>query len=114
MKTLILENSELFKFLVKFLICVGMVYYMVKKKKEKYLRDSFIAAFWTSAIIILLNFLISLTHKFPQERAFYDMVYLDFVFIMLFVNNFFMKDKVKTPPSELNIDSENGKTNSDN
>jgi hypothetical protein len=100
MKTFIIDNSEFFKFLIKYIICAGLLYYTVKTKKEKLLLKTLTGAFIVFSFIILANFLISLGHFFPSERPFYDIEFVDFIFVTLFVHIVFVTRKEKTPPQD--------------
>jgi hypothetical protein len=92
MKTFIVDNYSVLIFLLKYIICLVLLYYTVKAKKEKTLLSSIVLTFFVFSFIIVCNFLISLTGLFPNETPFYDNNFIDFLSIV-FIVNFFYKAK---------------------
>jgi len=86
-----MEQYSAIFFVVKFVICSGLLYYTFKAKKEKTLLKATIISFVAIGIIVLANFILSQANIFPNEAPFYEVNFTDFLGITLLINAVFQK-----------------------
>jgi hypothetical protein len=87
-----MENYPLIIFLVKYSLCAGLLYYTIKSKKDKSLLLSFTMTFIVLSLVVLGNFLLRKSEILEHDRPFYDITFIDFVFVVL-IGNLFFKEK---------------------
>lgn len=92
-KPQIMEKFTVISFIVRYLICLGLLYYTYKANKQNTLFKSIYTSFFGLSLIILANFLLSLTSLFEGGTPFYEVNFTDFLIVTLFVNIFFSREK---------------------
>lgn len=86
-----MEHYSAIFFVVKFVICSGLLYYTFKTKKENTLLKATIVSFIGLGVIVLANFILHQANIFPNETPFYEVNFTDFLGVTLIINAVFQK-----------------------
>jgi hypothetical protein len=90
-----MDKFSIISFFAKYVICIGLLYYIYKKKKTLKLYSSVVSAFIVLSLIVLLNFILSDSKTVSNDRPFYDIQFIDFLVFILLISAFY-KDKTTT------------------
>jgi len=83
-----MEDNSLFMFLIRYLICTGLLIFTYKFRKKNDLLKSIIISFAALSILLIINYLLSTGNFFKNERPFYEVNFLDFLIVTLCINAF--------------------------
>jgi bacteriorhodopsin len=81
-------NYELYFFLGKYIICLGLIIHLIKTKNTKHLFQAISTSFLVVSGIILINFLLTLNSGHQPEKPFYFMDFTQFMLMVLVLNYF--------------------------
>ncbi len=88
-----MEKYPVLFFLLRYVLASGLLYYNIKKNKGDTLMQVFALSFAGIGIIVLLNYLLSLSHQVDHPGSFYDINFVDFVVVTLLINTFIKQRK---------------------
>lgn len=86
-------NYETILFFIKYLICLGLFYYLIKTKRAELLFKAFGVTFIAFSLIVIINFLLSTFNSIESKAPFYEINFIDFISIVLILNLFLHKRK---------------------
>jgi hypothetical protein len=92
-----MEKYPVILFLLRYVAGSVLLYLNIRKKKGETLLEVFKYTFLALSIIMFLNYLLSLRPASKHESLFYDVNFIDFVIITLFVNLVHKTKKVPKP-----------------
>jgi len=95
-----METNPFLMFLIRYLFCVGLLFYTYKSKKERYLLNTILISFAALSIIMVADYLLSLTVLFNDGRPFYEVNFIDFLVVTLVVNAL-RKQQVNEKPNKI-------------
>ena len=81
-----MENYSFWIFIAKYAICIFLLFILIKKNKAETLTKSFIITFFGFTLVILANFLLSISKSIPITDSFYQINFIDFALAMLLIN----------------------------
>lgn len=89
-----MEDNSFPMFIIRYLICVGLLYYTQRLKKQNDLLKATIAAFILLSVMMGINYFLAMNEIFKNGRPFYEVNFVDFLNITL-IFNAFIKQKGK-------------------
>ncbi len=86
-------NYGIIFFFFKYLVCLGLFYYIIKTKQTELLFKAIGITFIAFSIIVIINFLLSIFKYIESNIPFYEINFVDFISIVLIINLFLYKRK---------------------
>jgi len=83
-----MEDNGFFLFLIRYILCVSLLFYTYKSKRQNDLLKSVIYSFAALSIIMVADYLLSMAELFNDDRPFYEVNFIDFLTVTLFINVF--------------------------
>ena len=81
-----MSNYGIILFLVKYLVCLALLYYTNRTKSTELLFNAVVKTFIFFSIIIIANLLLSIFKGSEGNVPFYDINGIDFILIVLIIN----------------------------
>jgi hypothetical protein len=91
-----MKTYSIIIFTVKYLFCLILIIDLIRGKKTETLAKAITITFFAFSIIVTLNLFFSFTNFLyhdPANLPFYQINFIDYIFIVLIINKFFIKKK---------------------
>jgi hypothetical protein len=90
-----MSNYGIILFLVKYIVCLVLLYYTNKTKRTELLFKAVVITFITFSIMIIANLLLAIFKGVESSHPFYEINGIDFISIVLIINLFLKKGSRK-------------------
>jgi hypothetical protein len=88
-------NYGIIFFIIKYLVCLGLFYYIIKTKRTELVFKSVGITFIAFSIIVIINLLLSIFDFIESHAPFYEINFIDFISVVLIINLFLHKMKAR-------------------